>query len=214
MSLNNVKTPKIVLVGPTNVGKSALFNRLTRSRRAIVCDRPGVTVDRHEMTITDIHLGPLMVIDTGGVGPRALEHPFGAEIVRAASTAVKDADLIFFVVDGTHDAGMDEFEVATWLRHQEGIDQKDIWVLVNKSDTKRHDTSSYYQLGFDKVFPISAEHDIGLLEIWEEMARFFKAKGLLTEERAAQIQLASEEPTEKPSRVIVLGRPNVVRSGR
>lgn len=212
MSLTEHKHPRIVLVGPTNVGKSALFNRLTRTRRAIVCDRPGVTVDRHELKIEDVHLGPLTVIDTGGVGPLALEHPFGTEIIRAAAIAVKEADLILFVVDGTHEAGVDELEVASWLRHQEGTDQKSIWVLANKCDSKKHDASSYYQLGFDRVDTISAEHDIGILDLWEEMGRFFKSRGLLSQENASKVEGEVEVPKAKTSRVIVLGRPNVGKS--
>jgi len=213
MSSNKKSTPTIVLVGPTNVGKSQLFNRLTRTRRAIVCDRPGVTVDRHELKFTDNMLGEMQIIDTGGVGPRALEHPLGAEIVRAAALAVKAADIILFVVDGTHEAGMDEFEVASWLREQENSDDKSIWVIVNKLDSKKHDASSYYQMGFEKVIPISAEHDIGMLDLWDAIGSELKKKNLLADEIAELVKVEEEE-VKKPrrSRVIVLGRPNMGKS--
>src|SRR5690606_37258705 len=106
---------KIVLIGPTNVGKSTLFNRLSRTRKAIVCDRPGVTVDRHELFVENSPLGRFTLIDTGGVGPEALRHPLGTEIERSATLAVQDADLILFVVDGTRELGIEELAVASWL---------------------------------------------------------------------------------------------------
>lgn len=161
------KSPyKVVLVGPTNVGKSTLFNRLTHTRKAIVCDRPGVTVDRHELDIDHDGLC-VRIIDTGGVGPTAKEHPLGAEIEKAAAAAVASADLIFFVVDGTKDASNEEGEIASWLRRQPKKVTKDqIYLVANKVDTKKFDPSSYYALGFSDPIAISAEHGTGMSEIW------------------------------------------------
>lgn len=158
---------KIVLVGPTNVGKSTLFNRLTRTRNAIVCDRPGVTVDRHELNVD--HDGTLIqIIDTGGVGPTAMTHPLGQEIEKAASQAVATADVIFFVVDGTKDLSSEEREIASWLRKQpKKIDKDLIYVIANKVDTKIFDLNSYYSLGFSGPIAVSAEHGTGISQIWE-----------------------------------------------
>lgn len=158
---------KIVLVGPTNVGKSTLFNRITHTRKAIVCDRPGVTVDRHEMAM-DREGVSLLIIDTGGVGPTAKMHPLGLEIEKAAAQAVSDADIIFLVVDGTRDLGNEEREIAAWLRRQpKKIDTSEIYILANKVDTKAFDLSSYYSLGFAETLAVSAEHGTGISEFWD-----------------------------------------------
>lgn len=195
---------KIVIVGPTNVGKSALFNRLTKTRAAIVCDRPGVTVDRHELFMEDSPAGPITIVDTGGVGPEALAHPLGAEIERAAKAAVEESSLILFVVDGTRDMGTEELEIASWLRRQPSIDNKTIWVLANKSDSKSHDETTYFALGFNRVLSVSAEHNIGLLELWDAI-KVECSIGGQTPEAAAEAKSLSP-------RIIVLGRPNVGKS--
>lgn len=202
---------RIVLVGPTNVGKSTLFNRLTRTRAAIVCDRPGVTVDRHELKLEASPAGPVLIVDTGGVGPSLEEHPLGKNIERAARLAVEGADLILFVVDGTRDAGVEELEVASWMRRQRRIDNKAIWVIANKSDTRVFSDSSYHALGFDRVSAVSAEHGHGIEELWTEMNDFFGGTEDSSVEAQAVAEAAEELKRETP-RIIVLGRPNVGKS--
>jgi len=196
--------PKIALVGPTNVGKSTLFNRLTKTRSAIVCDRPGVTVDRHEMRLTDSPLGIIDLVDTGGVGPQALSHPLGAEIERAAALAVEQSDVILFVVDGTREAGVEEFEVARWLRRQKNIDNKPIWVVCNKRDSHDFSEGSYFSLGFDHLVSLSAEHGEGILDLWDALHAYL-------EPVPVDPSILTPEKEEFP-RVMVLGRPNVGKS--
>jgi GTP-binding protein len=193
---------KIVLVGPTNVGKSALFNKLTHTRKAIVCDRPGVTVDRHEHIVAESPVGPLMVVDTGGVGIEARRHKLGVEIERAALVALKDASIVFFVVDGTRELGVDELEIASWLR-KNLAGNTPVWTLVNKLDDKRHDPSPFYALGFDRVQSVSAEHGLGLSELWTDIEEVLGAQAL-----------PPVETEEKPviPRVVILGRPNAGKS--
>ncbi len=195
--------PTIVIVGPTNVGKSTLFNRLTKTRRAIVCDRPGVTVDRHEMRVTDTPVGIVKIVDTGGVGPEALSHPLGAEIERAAQVAVAEADLILFLVDGTREVGIEELEVAAWLRKQKILDSRAVWIVANKSDDKTFDDSSFYMLGFDRVLPISAEHNEGITPLWEAAADYI-LKG--------ELPAAYVEEKDPEERIVVIGRPNTGKS--
>lgn len=204
MQLKSDVNLTIALVGPTNVGKSSLFNKLTQSRRAIVCDRPGVTVDRQEFVFEGSPMGAVRIIDTGGVGPEALRHPLGAEIERAAQAAVKESDVILFVVDGTREVGLEEFEVSNWLRRSAKIlDNKRIWVVANKVDSKKFDASSYYMLGFEKVISLSAEHGEGLLELWDELMALRPSSGMIEK---------STEKKEKPPGILVLGRPNVGKS--
>ncbi len=198
------KIPTIAIVGPTNVGKSTLFNRLTQTRKAIVCDRPGVTVDRHELTVENIQIGKIKIIDTGGVGPEALSHPLGKEIERAATQAVDEADLILFVVDGTREAGVEEFEISSWLRRQPHIDNREVWILCNKSDSKKHDESSYFMLGFNRVMGVSAEHNEGIENFWDQVHEFLKVDSSTLKEKPIA--------EEKLPGIIVLGRPNVGKS--
>ena len=199
----SAKIATIAIVGPTNVGKSTLFNRMTHTRRAIVCDRPGVTVDRQEYLYEDSPVGPVKIVDTGGVGPEALRHPLGAEIERAASRAVSEADVVLFVVDGTREAGIEEFEVSTWLRKQKGLANENIWIVANKSDSKKFDPDSYYMLGFQKLLAISAEHDDGVIDLWEALGAKLGTK----------ISAVAEEPAPPAAaRIMVLGRPNVGKS--
>jgi GTP-binding protein len=217
--------PRIVLVGPTNVGKSTLFNRLTRTRKAIVADRPGVTVDRHELRIEESHIGPCTIIDTGGVGPEALSHPLGAEIQRAASEAVTGASIILFVVDGTHELGVEELEVAAWLRRQKGIENEKVWVVANKSDVRKFDPESYHALGFEKLVPLSAENNLGLSDLWELLSEELGSgpdEVVVSDDEAADEAVQDENYESegriygrreaRPPRILVLGRPNVGKS--
>jgi GTPase len=197
------KEPTIVLVGPTNVGKSTLFNRLSKTRKAIVCDRPGVTVDRNELRVEKSPIGNFRLIDTGGVGAEALKHPLGREIERAAETAVADADLILFLVDGTIEPSLETIEIANWLRKRLTGGNDRIVVLANKSDVKKFDAEPYESLGFLPVMPISAENSLGISELWE-----FLQKRLGREEVFDDVEV--EKKTHP--RLLVLGRPNVGKS--
>lgn len=91
----------IVLWGSTNVGKSTLFNKLTGTRKAIVANRPGVTVDTHALEFNKDDVGRVRVIDSGGVGSGLRDHQLRHEIEARAMNALKDAQLVLFVVDGT-----------------------------------------------------------------------------------------------------------------
>jgi GTP-binding protein len=200
-TLNAAGTAKVVLVGPTNVGKSTLFNRMTRSRRAIVCDRPGVTVDRHEMVVRESPIGSFKLIDTGGVGAEARKHPLGKEIERAAEEAVSDAQAVLFVVDGTEEPSLEVIEIANWLRKRVKGNNHQIIVVANKSDVKKFDAEAYRSLGFPSVISVSAENNLGTDNLWQELE---KVVGCSDEEAPAE--------NRGVPRLLVLGRPNVGKS--
>jgi GTP-binding protein len=149
-------------------------------------------------------IGPFRLIDTGGVGPTAREHPLGQEIERSAKVAVLESDLVLFVIDGTRDLGVEELEVASWLRQTLRPEQP-VWVLSNKSDAKRHDVTQAFSLGWEQVYGVSAEHDMGMLELWDALGAHFNKSVLDSVESDSQ-----EKP--KDPRILVLGRPNVGKS--
>jgi GTP-binding protein len=189
--------PVIALVGRPNVGKSTLFNRLTRSRDAIVVDVPGVTRDRH---YGDGRVGvrPFIVIDTGGLEPEAKEGIF-AQMARQAEQAIAEADAVVFLTDargGLHD---DDKIIAARLRRL----GTRVWVAVNKAEGMASDAAvaEFHALGLGQPNPISAAHGDGVADLIEGVLAEFPAP----DEEAL-------ESRDKHPRVAVVGRPNVGKS--
>ncbi len=192
------------------MGKSTLFNKLTRTRSAIVDGTPGVTRDR---IFGEAELGGIdsYVIDTGGFEP-AKEDEIISQVREQAMLAIEEADAICLVVDGR--SGLTPVdEVIAGLLRKSG---KPTVVAVNKLDTpvNENDLADFYRLGFDKTIPVSAEHSRGLGELGEALA----AGSLLA---GGEAPAAGEEPAEsgeevekikKPLTVAVVGCPNVGKS--
>src|SRR5271169_3709368 len=152
----------IAIVGRPNVGKSALFNRIAGRRIAIVHDQPGVTRDR---ITAEVEWGgrPFTLVDTGGIGLLRREKADDV-IVRAAlaqvELAIEAADVIVLVVNVQEGVVPLDREAAARLRHS----GKPVLVAVNKVDTHRRETAAleFSQLGFEKIFPVSAIHGEGI----------------------------------------------------
>ena len=191
--------PVIALVGRPNVGKSTLFNRLTRSRDALVADVPGLTRDRK---YGDGRLGarPFIVVDTGGLsGDR---ENLDALMAEQSWQAVEEADRIFFLVDGREGAGGGDEAIAAALRRT----GKQVTLVVNKADgiDVEAATAEFYALGMGEPRPISAAHGRGV--------------GKLLDDALADIPLPGAESAEGADglddsiRVAVVGRPNVGKS--
>jgi GTP-binding protein len=189
--------PVIALVGRPNVGKSTLFNRLTRSRDAIVHDVPGVTRDRH---YGEGRLGAraFIAIDTGGFEPRAAEGIF-VQMARQAEQAIVEADAVVFIVDSRAGLVPADRDIAQTLRKI----TTPVFVAVNKSEGMQPDTAvaEFHELGLGAPAPISAAHGEGVRELLELVLRSF-------EEDAAR----EEEEEKGHPRVAVVGRPNVGKS--
>jgi GTP-binding protein len=187
--------PVLAIVGRPNVGKSTLFNRLTRSKRALVDDRPGITRDRLQGFVT--HEGLQMtLVDTGGfedLGQDPLQKGVRAQV----EMAIQEADRIIFMVDGREGVLPGDEEMARMLRRM----QKEVFLVANKIDgpEKEHLANDFYELGYDTVYPISAAHGYGVKTLLSEAA-----KGL------SPSKDISENPDE--IRVAVLGKPNVGKS--
>lgn len=188
--------PTIVLVGRPNVGKSTLFNRLTRSRNAIVADTPGVTRDRHygRGRIGD---RPFLVVDTGGFEPAAAELVVQA-MARQTLQAVAEADAVIFLVDAREGLNPQDRNVAQLLRES----GRTVWVVVNKAEgiDRSVAAAEFHELGLGSPWAISAAHGDGITALVEAMLE----------------KLPEEEPvpageSDRP-RIAVVGRPNAGKS--
>ena len=187
--------PIVALVGRPNVGKSTFFNRVTRSRRAIVDDMPGVTRDR---LYADARWDDTVftLVDTGGfAGGR--EDDFSRQVHRQLRRAMDDADAVVLMLDGR--AGVTPFdsEMLSILREE----AKPVFFAVNKVDGPELEDRLYefYNLGIDKLFPISAQHGYGINDFLDSLAASLPAA-------------AAEEGKSDAIRVAVVGRPNVGKS--
>jgi GTP-binding protein len=189
--------PVIALVGRPNVGKSTLFNRLTRSRDAIVHDVPGVTRDRH---YGEGRQGerPFIAIDTGGLELRAEEGIY-VEMARQAEQAMAEADAVIFLVDGRAGLTPGDRQIAEKLRR---LPSK-VYLAVNKTEGMQSDTAvaEFHELGLGSPAAISSAHGEGVRELLDLALRPFP------EEAGVE-----EEKDKGHPRVAVVGRPNVGKS--
>jgi GTP-binding protein len=188
--------PVVALVGRPNVGKSTLFNRLTRSRDAIVHDLPGVTRDRH---YGEGRLGAkaFIAIDTGGLEPGAAPGIF-AEMARQAEQAIAEADAVVFVVDGRAGLVPADREIARRLRAAKA----NVQVAVNKTEGMPAESAvaEFHELGLGAPAAISAAHGEGVKELMDHVLSPFEDF------------VDEEEPATGHPRVAIVGRPNVGKS--
>src|SRR5271165_5470036 len=150
--------PTVVIVGRPNVGKSTLFNRITGQRRAIVGDEPGITRDRlHSLTTYEGRRFEL--IDTGGIVVSDAEY-IPSQILKQARVALEEARHVIFLVDGRSEISASDRELASMLRKL----GKPVTLAVNKADTGARESlmHEFYSLGFKDIFPVSAEHGLGM----------------------------------------------------
>ncbi len=187
--------PIVTIVGRPNVGKSTLFNRLTKKRDAIVDDIPGVTRDRLYASIAWDGRN-LVLVDTGGFDPSQKGKILDG-VKKQVEMAIEEADLIILLFDGRAGPLLDDEELLALLRRSE----KKVVYVVNKIDgPKQEDLSlEFYALGMDKVFPISSAHGYGIGSLMEQVIRDLPA---------------IEEPQEEKDRmkIAIIGRPNVGKS--
>ncbi len=192
--------PVIALVGRPNVGKSTLFNYLTRTRDALVADFPGLTRDR-QYGRGKVGDRPYLVVDTGGLG----DDPEGIELrmQQQALAAIDEADLVVFLVDGRAGATAADEEIASHLRKV----GKPVILAVNKTDgvDARTATAEFHALGLGEPLAIAAAHGRGVGDMLEQ------AFGQLPEDRQEPASLQFDD-AETGIRIAVVGRPNVGKS--
>ena len=189
--------PVIAIVGRPNVGKSTLFNQLTRSRDALVANYPGLTRDR-KYGESKIGTLPFIVIDTGGITGE--EEGVDSPMAQQALTAIEESDVVLFMVDGRE--GLNAVDQALAVKLRQG--NKAFHLVVNKIDGLNEDiaTSDFYALGVDAMFAIAASHGRGVSSMIEKvLSKFLDLEEELERERYPD-----------SIRVAIVGRPNVGKS--
>ncbi|RXZ38398.1 ribosome biogenesis GTPase Der [Oxalobacteraceae bacterium CAVE-383] len=192
--------PVIALVGRPNVGKSTLFNRLTRSRDALVADLPGLTRDRH---YGEGRMGerPFLVIDTGGFEPVAKEGIMH-EMAKQTKQAVVEADIVIFIVDGRQGLTPHDKTITDFLRKS----GRSVMLVVNKSEGMKYTavTADFYELGMGDPYVISAAHGDGVNDLVEE------AIDLAFAQRGPAVE--DPDVAARGIKIAIVGRPNVGKS--
>jgi GTPase len=189
--------PNVAIVGRPNVGKSALFNRLIRRKIAIVHDQPGITRDRISAVCAS-GTQPFALWDTGGIFG-AGEAELTRQVRRAAEEALRESDLLLFVVDAKEGLSPIDEELARFLRKS----QKPVVLVINKIDSEKHEAlaAEFDSLGFKSSIAISAEHGRGISDLLDAI------------DRSLPSPTGDSESTIHDSLAIaILGRPNVGKS--
>ena len=188
----------ISIVGRPNVGKSTLFNRLIRRNKAIVMDTPGITRDRnYEVARLGYDEVPVMLVDTGGFLRDAPDH-LSEAVVKQVEFAIQESDAIILVVDGRAGLLPQDEEIVQFVRPK--TDR--VILAVNKIDTHKQEAlvAEFFSVGLDHIFPISAEHNLGIEDLTNALAETITDLG--------------EPPSvrEDVTRCAIVGRPNVGKS--
>jgi GTPase len=192
--------PVIALVGRPNVGKSTLFNRLTKTRDAIVADFAGLTRDRHYGD--GRHNGiEFIVVDTGGFEPDSTTG-IVKEMARQTRQAVAEADVVVFVVDVRAGLSAQDHDIARYLRTA----QKNVLIAVNKAEGMQESPmlNEFHELGMGELHPVSAAHGQGIRSLLDAAL-----EGHVEEAEADEF---GSSPMDRPIRLAMAGRPNVGKS--
>ena len=186
--------PTLVIVGRPNVGKSTLFNRLTKTRDALVADQPGLTRDRH-YGLGRLGDKPYIVVDTGGFEPSATEGIMH-EMARQAEQAIAEADVLLFVVDGRVGLTPQDQAIAVKLRRT----GRPLLLVVNKAEGMNRAIvgAEFHELGCGEPLVISSAHGDGVRELIELALEPFTVE--------------EDESETTGARVALVGRPNVGKS--
>ncbi|MFC7300224.1 ribosome biogenesis GTPase Der [Cognatiluteimonas weifangensis] len=190
--------PLVALVGRPNVGKSTLFNALTRTRDALVHDAPGVTRDRNYGVCRQDPVRPFVLVDTGGIA--GSEEGLAGATARQSRAAAEEADLILFVVDGREGASALDDAVLAWLRKT----AKPVYLVVNKTDgiDAQAALGEFARYGIKDMFGVSSAHRQGLDGLLARVLQVLPGDG--------DAPILDEDPER--IRIAFVGRPNVGKS--
>lgn len=212
--------PVVSLVGRANVGKSTLFNRLTRTRSALVADFSGLTRDRH---YGEGRMGerPFLAVDTGGFEPVA-KSGIVREMARQTAQAIAESDVVIFLVDARAGVNAHDHEIAALLRRS----GQRVVLAVNKAEGMRYDAaiSEFHELGLGRPFAISSSHGDGVADLIENALSFLdeapQDESSSEESAEHSDELGAEDATEGTEdeqiqhriKLAIVGRPNVGKS--
>lgn len=213
--------PVVALVGRANVGKSTLFNRLTRSRAALVADFSGLTRDRH---YGEGRMGehPFLAVDTGGFEPVA-KSGIVREMARQTAQAIAESDVVIFLVDARAGINAHDHEIAALLRRS----GQRVVLAVNKAEGMRYDAaiSEFHELGLGRPFAISSSHGDGVVDLIESALSFLdvaqqdesesKDSAAHGDEFDGENTVEGNEDEEQIQhriKLAIVGRPNVGKS--
>ena len=193
MFIKGVTMQTVCLIGKTNVGKSTIFNRLIKEKKAIIMDTPNITRDRIYGTVKYKDKS-FNLIDTGGITSKNTD--FGKEVLVQAQIAIEESDIILFVVDGLLELDNEDLLVNDILHKTD----KKVIIVVNKLDNKERQNNiyNYYELGFENVIGVSAEHNLG----------FNKLLDMITENMDENNEIIDDGTIK----FCLIGRPNVGKS--
>lgn len=214
--------PVVALVGRANVGKSTLFNRLTRTRDALVADFPGLTRDRKYGSVNFEGM-EFIVVDTGGIDGN--EQGIEVEMADQSLKAIDEADVVLFLVDARAGATVGDQAIATHIRRVE----KPVFLVANKTDGLDADTAvaDFYSLGLGEIYPIAAAHGRGvtsllqtaLLPFLQQQAPDAEQDDDAAEQGVGFAEVSEEEAAAEAARLrsahiklAIVGRPNVGKS--
>lgn len=189
------KAPLVALVGRPNVGKSAMFNRMSRRNRALVEDLPGTTRDRN-YGVVEWSGRVFRIVDTGGLIESDVD-PFSVLVKRGVEQAINEADAVVFIVDATTGPIAADFEIAEMLRRA----NRPVILAANKTDTSagRQNLTDFYALGLGEVYSVSAIHGQGIGDLLDVILEEING-------------VAIEDAEDERIRVAIVGRPNVGKS--
>ena len=195
--------PTIALVGRPNVGKSTLFNRLTRSRDALVADRPGLTRDRH-YGIGRMGDKDYLVIDTGGFEPKSKEGTIESEMADQTLLAIDEADAVLFIVDGREGLTAQDEGIGVLLRRLTGQRDCRVYIVANKAEGLDSLVvgADFFKLGLGEAHTISASHGDGVMAMIEAVTASFPDKP----------EADPEKEKQRKPKVAIIGRPNAGKS--
>jgi GTPase len=202
------RLPLVVLVGRPNVGKSTIFNRITRSRRAIVTAVPGTTRDVIEQPVSwnDVDFS---LLDTGGMFG-ASDDPLHALVVERGRRAIAQADVLVLVLDGEQGLVSGDEEVVRQVRSAD----VPVIAVVNKTDIRRaRDTAmQFYELGFDPLIEVSGEHGTGVDDLLDEVVKRLPGGGRPREHHHDDLEHGHHAAAGPEVGIAVVGRPNAGKS--
>jgi GTP-binding protein len=189
------RLPTVAIIGRPNVGKSTLFNRIVGARRSIVGDLPGITRDRIYGTAEWQERG-FQIVDTGGIVPDD-DAIIPANIFKQARAAIDEASLLLFVVDVRAGISPLDEEIAQQIRTL----NKPVFIIANKAETARtaNEAGEFHQFGFEEVFPVSAEHGLGMADLLDAMMDVLP-------------EAAPPPKVQTEINVAIIGRPNTGKS--